>query len=419
MKDTDARYKEALSLYQTTDLSVVEICRQTDTPVAAFRAYLRRRHRHLILARYGIDASPEEAGHIRLRKARGQSPQTHAKYKDAIAACDNRHYIALNISQIAAMFSLNPTSLGKQLRNHFPDILERRESARLRLGLDDKFHRGSPKWCREQYAGAIRHLRETDDTIAETARLLNLSYSGLREHLLGYHKKLVEEREGKRRRAKGRKKIGSITGNGKRHLPSEEQVKRYEEATSLYRDTAMTMKEIATATGISLNGFKNYLRMWHVDLMLQRRGVEPAEVADREEALRGSKQYLKSSAAKYAEAIEFLKNTPQSTAAVADRFDLHPDCFREYLREHQPELAASLGMKRLGNGQVVLARSAEKYGEAIDLYSSSSESLASIARRLGLTYNSLNSFINRNCPEAILSHNRMVEAENTRKKTKT
>lgn len=406
---TDGLYARALHLYRTTELSAKEICEQTETTLAGFKAYLYRHHRELMLARHGISLTAEEASETRLRRAKGQSRAAREKYMNAILACDDKEYIEYNVSQIAAIFHLDPNGLGQQLRSHYPEILERREKERHRLGINDNFQRGARAWCKEQYAEAVEHLRSSEDTIMEAAEKFNLSYTGLRGHLLYYHRSLVEMREGKRVEATGTKRIGKLTGNGSRHLPAEEQTKRYEDAVELYRTTAMTMKEIAAATGISQNGFNNYLRMWHIELMLERRGV--TAVGNHEEALRTSKQYLKSAAEKYSEAIASLKESGKATAEVAKQYGLHPDCFREYLHEHEPALAARLGMKKLPNGRHVLARSAEKYSEAIHLYRTTTETLKSIAGRLGIKYNSIGGFIRRNHAEAIEEHNRLVEAE--------
>ncbi len=409
-RETEARYAAALELYRSTDLSMKEICERTDTNLIGFKGYLYRNHRELMFARHGIALTSAQAQNTKLRESKGQTEESQAKYSDAISACGDIKYIKYTITQIADIFHVPATGLANQLRNHFPEILERRELERLQRGIADNIHRGTPQRCKEQYAAAVEHLRNSDDTIAQTAQKYDLSYTGLRGHILFYHKELVAQRENKRKNATGKKALGSLTGNGARHQPSDEQHRVYEKAVSLYRTTAMTMKEIAATTGISLNGLRNYLRTWHVDLMLERRGASPRE--NTADALRTSKQYLKSTAAKYAEAIEFLKNSDLSTAEVAKRFSLHPESFRSYLYEHEPELAARLGMATLPNGKLVLARSARKYETAITLYRTSTESLKSIARRFGLTYNSVWGFIKRNIPEAIEAHNKLVEAAN-------
>ena len=70
-------------------------------------------------------------------------------------------------------------------------------------------------------------------------------------------------------------------------------------------------------------------------------------------------------------------------ANVAEEFGLHPDCFRQYLKEHEPELHASLGMKKTENGGIMAPHSMGKYAEALQLYSTTTESIKSLARRFG------------------------------------
>lgn len=412
--ETEARYGEALELYRTTRLSINAICEQNGISFNAFRSYIRRWHRELMFARYGIEISPLEAETTKLRNTSGQTLSAHAKYKEAILACDDMAYIKYNVSQIAHIFRLTPSGLGHQLHSHYPEILERREKKRQQLGINDNLHRGVKPWCMEQYAGAVEHLRTSDDTIRQTAARYNISYSGLREHLLYYYKDLVRKRATKRKQAKACKKRGALTGNGVRHLPSPRQTEKYRKAVHLYRTTAMTQKEIVSATGVSINGFRNYLRVWHRDLILERRGIKCHECEDI--CLSDTKHYLKSTAAKYAGAIEILKEGGRSTAEVARDFNLNPETFRMYLHEHEPELAASLGRMCLSDGKQVSVRSMNKYQEAIRLYETTTESLKSIARRLGLQYNSVGGFIRRNRFDVIETHNQLLADKEKRER---
>ena len=165
-----------------------------------------------------------------------------------------------------------------------------------------------------------------------------------------------------------------------------------------------------------MTGLRNHLRIWNRRLIVEHRGYEcrEGEAVD----LSRTKQYLKSTAAKYAGAIACLKETGRPTAEVAREFGLHPETFREYVREHEPELAARLGMTRLADGRQVLARSMEKYGEAVRLYETTTEPLRSIADRLGLQYNSVGGFVRHSRPDAIEAHNRLVEREEALRKEK-
>lgn len=74
---------------------------------------------------------------------------------------------------------------------------------------------------------------------------------------------------------------------------------------------------------------------------------------------------------------------------------------RQYLKEHEPELHARLGRKKTTHGKSVSSESLKKYNEAIHIYGTSTESLKSIARRLGLNDSSLGQFIRRNFPELV------------------
>ena len=408
MQDVYSHYSAALELYRTTNLSVRAICRQVQVSVGGFQSYVHRHHRELLFARHGIVISPEEAVRTRLRGRSGQTAAAHAKYKDAIGACDDIAYIEFNVSQIARLFGLHPTALANQLRNHYPEILERREKERRRQGVNDNLHRGVKPWCKEQYAEAVEHLRTTDDTIRQTAELYRLSYAGLREHLLYYYKGLIRKRADKRQSAKTNKVRGGLTGSGRRHEPRSQSVEKYREAIRLYRTTAMTQEKICEETGVSTMGLRYHLQMWNKELMQERRDVDGRQ---EKKGLSESKRYLKSTAAKYAGAIGRLKASGLSTAEVAKEFGLNPETFREYLHEHEPELAATLGMTRLANGRLVLVRSVGKYDEAVRLYETTTEPLKSIARRLGLQYNSVSGFVRRNRPDAIEAHNRLIEQE--------
>lgn len=141
------------------------------------------------------------------------------------------------------------------------------------------------------------------------------------------------------------------------------------------------------------------MQTWHKDLVCERKGIpyEEGKPVDWSSA----RKYNPATAAKYADAIVRLKEGGLTTAKVAAEFGLHPECFRQYLKEHEPELHAGLGMKRTGNGKMVSPKSMEKYKEAIHLYETTSESLKSIARSFGLNDCSLGQFVKRHFPELI------------------
>jgi transposase-like protein len=361
-----------------------------------------------MLERNGIKCSPEEAKSINLNQRRGQLPATHAKYKEAIAACDSMEYIECNVSEIAREFGLSGTNLGRQLRTHYPEVLEFRERARQRLGLDDGLPRGTRPWCKEQYAEAIELLRaDRYVTVQEAAERCNVSYSGLEQHLIFYHKKLVDNRIKVRKQAVRRQRKGEITGRGTLHAPTAEITKKYAEALHLYRTTPMSARKIAKQTDVPIKGFYEYLQTWHKDLVCQRKGIpyEEGKPVDWSQVQR----YNPATAAKYADAIAQLKAGGKTTAEVAAEFGLHPECFRQYLKEHEPELHASLGMVRTDKGSVMSQHSMGKYAEALHLYATTTESIKSLARRFGFNDCAFGQFIRRQFPEMHEQHQKLVQ----------
>ena len=289
---------------------------------------------------------------------------------------------------------------GKQTLTDFPEVLESREQVRRRLSLDDNLPRGTRPWCKEQYAEAVELLcADRYVTVQDAAERCQVSYSGLKQHLIFYHKELVGNRIKIREQAVRQRRKGKITGRGTLHAPSPETIGKYAEALHLYRTTPMSARKIARQTGVSIKGFYEYLQTWHKDLVCGRKGIpyEEGKPVDWSSVRR----YNPATAAKYADAIARLKEGGLTTAKVAAEFGLHPDCFRQYLKEHEPELHARLGMKTTENGKMVSPQSMEKYKEAIHLYETTSESLKSIARRFGLNDCSLGQFIKRHFPELI------------------
>ena len=400
-RTAESKYRESIALYSDSTLSIKHICEQTGVGFAAFCSYLSKHHRELILKRHNLT----EYNHVQLRGSKGQTTAAHYKYKDAIAACDSAEYIEYNISQIARIFGLDCSALASQLRRHYPEIVPRREQARRRMGIAVNLQYGARKWSQEAYAEAVAMLQSTDLTVDAVADACQVSSSGFREHVLAYHPEITAMREQKRTEAVGCKVRGERSGNWSLHEPDAETVARYEQAIALYRDTAHSVESIVRQVGVTLGGFRYYLRTWHPELMVQRRGF------GQDVELEHTKRYKKATAQKYADAIGLLRRTDLSTAKVAAQFGLNPEIFRMYVKEHFPELTTARGMTRAANGKTVKSSSAQKYAEALHVFETTTEPLKSIAQRMGLTYNSLGGYIRRSCPEAIEKHRSLVALE--------
>lgn len=386
-------------LYSATGLSISEICEQTGVGFSAFSSYLCKHHRDLILKRHNLT----EATDVRLRGKRGQTTASLHKYGEAITACKSREYIEYNISQIARIFEVNCSSLANQLRRHYPNVIPRREELRQQMGITANLQYGARKWTESGYSRAVEMLQTSDMTIKEVALKCKVSYTGLREHIIAYYPQITQKRKDKRLCMAGQSTKGMRNGCWAIHEPRQSTLKKYERAIELYRTTSLDVTEISRIAKVNLGGFRYHLKNWHPELIVHRRGYDGV-------GLEQTKRYNRLAAEKYAPAIERLRNSGLPTATVAAEFGLKPEAFRMYLKEHCPELAAKRGMMKASNGKTVSCRSEEKYSRALHLYSTTTESLYSIARKLGITYNSIGGYVRRNHPEAILRHNTLLQS---------
>ena len=405
------KYAQAVDLYAHTEMTLQAIAKECEVSLGGLKSYLRRHQRELVLARYQIPTDGKDPKEIKIIAKGKQSPVAHAKYKEAIEACDSLKYIDLNVSQVARMFNLDGTALANYMRVHYPDIPVWREKVRMRLGINDNISRGARPECVEQYAEAVELYRTTEMTLPEVAEAYHVSEHGLSQHLRFYHKDLLMQKEEQRQQTKAleKKERGDLLGNGRKYEPSQNTEHLYAEALALYKNTALTMKEIVKRTGVPAEGFRAYLHKWHRELVLERSGISGD--VDASVDLRKAKCRMKTVAAKYEAAIDSLRQNPRPVAQVATAFGFHPEVFRDYLHKHEPELAKQQGMVQTKGGRWVSRRSEEKYAEAIRLYETTTENLKSIARRLGLTYNSLGGYVRRNYPEVIERHQRLLEKE--------
>lgn len=407
------KYAAAVEMYACSDLSIRRIAKLCHVTEAGLSAHIGRHHRDLLFRRYGLSDDDGDLQTLKVKPPRGQSLVTYRKYKDAIAACSDLAYIEYNISQIARLFGFHGTALASQLRFHYQDVIPMRERLRQRLGIADNTHRGVRPWCDDAYKKAVAMYRDTDMSLPEVAEVCKVSQGGLSQHLRYYHQDVIEAKAKRRKTSKrklGSRKAGRLAGNGNTYGPKPETIAKYAEALELFRHTGMTIKEIAAATGVSVTGFSGYLHQWYRGDKMIRRGYEWD--GESEPDLQGTKHYLKSSAVKYAPAIESLRKNPRAVAEVAAEFGFNPEVFRDYLKKHEPELAAAQGMTRKADGRLVKRSSVEKYDAAIQEYAASAEPLRSIARRHHLVYNSVMGYVLRNCPKEREMHRRLVETGN-------
>lgn len=405
------KYEEAVEMYADSKLPLCKIAVKCNVSLGGLGSYLRRYWRELILRRRGISYEGKDPKDIKIVSSGQPSIVSKAKYAEAVEACKSLEYIDLNVSQVARKFNVNGTALANYMRLHYEEIPIWRENVRRMLGIGDNVHRGVRPECEEQYVLAVEMYKSTDKTIPEIAEICQVSIGGLSQHMRFYHKEVIRKRKAERKAAKKNRIIGKICGNGQIHCPQQKTVEKYREALELYKNSNLIIKEIVRKTGVPLEGFRNYLRVWHRDLMLERRGGEKVDCKEVYIDLAKTKCYLKSTAAKYGAAIDSMKNNLRLVTQVAAEYGLNADTFRSYLWEHEPDLVSQCGMVKNENGKYTSRQAMEKYAEAVRLYETTTTNLKSIAERLGVVYNSLSGYIRRNCPDAKQKHEELVRKE--------
>ncbi len=354
----------------------------------------------------------------------------------------------LSIKKIAQETGLTPKGLSSYLSSHHRDLLYKRyglEITEIDRPIKIKPPRGQSRATHYKYKEAIEasgDIAYVEFNISQIARIFNVNPSGLSAQLKVHYPDIIPARE------KLRKKLGIDDGLHRGALPSSKSA--YEEAVLEYRDSDLTIQEVAERFGISRSGLGQYMRFYHHSvitakakrrndakkvyhkrssgslagngqlygpkeetsgqyaraLSLYRDGTKTIEEIVKETGVPpvGFKHYLDQwcrdarlnrKDGKYGAAIASLRENPRAVAEVAKEFGLHSDVFREYLKKHAPDLAESQGMVRLDNGKLVKKSAWDKYRPAIEEYRKEGGSLRSIAFKHNLTYPSLLSFLKR------------------------
>ena len=167
-----SKYEKAVALYADTDMPMKDIAKECKVSIGGLGCYLRRYWRELVLRRHQIHADGKKAEDIKIMEAGKQNVNAHAKYKDAVAACDSLDYIDLNVSQIARKFGTEGTALANFMRIHYPETLVWREKVRQRLGINDNIRHGARPECMKQYAEAVELYRKYGNDHGGSSRSL-------------------------------------------------------------------------------------------------------------------------------------------------------------------------------------------------------------------------------------------------------
>lgn len=328
----------------------------------------------------------------------GQSPETEQKYREAVQACMSIMNLSLNVADIARMYSLDPQCLRGQLKRHYPEVIPRRNELRAMLGyavLDQsRLHQSSM----EKYVPAVKMLKETDLTVKEVAERCGVTYLGLQQHLIYYHKDVAELRLGKRMQAlSGPVPVGEKDCNNRPVGPSATMQARYAPAIKMARETDLPLTEIALRCGVEPRGLQGYVQKWHRDLMEERQRKREEALLQRKEAAQPKVSRAEIVRVQYTPTVDMIRGG-MSLSEAASAVGTSPDNLRSWLKSHYPEVLdiSRNGMTKTPAGVTMKRATYERY-VVIAQYMAEhpGEGSVDVAKRFGVPVSSMNKVLAR------------------------
>lgn len=343
----------------------------------------------------------------------GQHPETETIYHDAILACQSIDNLELTVADIARKYNLKPECLRNQLKRHFPEIYARREQMRDMLGLSRPGNRGLKKATVEKYADAIQMLRNTSLTVKEVANRCNVSYSGLQQHLLCYHKDIAESRllyraDALLQTVPSDTLIGSPSAIGGVRKPRPDTVEMFAPAVKFYQETNLSVPQIAARCGLNRHALESYLKRWYPEDVARRRLAREAAWAAKKEERAGRPDRSCATVARlrFTPAIALLQEG-KTLSQAAKILNVQIWDLSAWFRRNHPEILEQTrtGMFVLPSGQKTLRRTYDRFLPIAEYIASHpSKSTKELSAKFNVPASSLVKYISTYFPEQWSRH---------------
>lgn len=334
----------------------------------------------------------------------GQRPETEAVYRDAIQACQSIENLQLTITEIARMHGVKPECLRNQLKRHFPEVIQQREQLRDALGYSVPGNRGLKVATVKKYAPAIELLRDATLTVREVAQRCGVSYLGLQQHLIFYHKDIADSRmlfrtDALLKPVKERKEsaIGGVRS------PRPETVAHFASALELYRTSALTLPEISERCHVNERAFASYLKNWYPEERERRKQERERKLKEKKEAEKNRPDRSGITVARklYTPAITLLQQG-KTLSEVARELGVDLSNLSGWLRRNHPEVLeqCDAGMMVLPSGRKVCRRTWKRFEPVAEYMSSHpSKTTVYVASKFSVPLSSVGKHISTHYPE--------------------
>lgn len=291
----------------------------------------------------------------RMLPSRERHSVTAIKYADAVAMYASTD---LSVSRIAKLCGVTAAGLSAHIGKYHRDLLCHRYGLDLSECDAGKIKVKQPKGqsliTYRKYKDAIaacQDLAYIEYNIAQIGRMFGHDGTSLASQLRFHYPDVIPMRE------RLRKRLG-IADNTHRGVKPY-CAKAYSEAVRLYRDTDMSIPEVAELCEVSVGGFSQHLRYYHRDVIeakAKKRAVSKRKSGSRKPGrLTGNGNTYgpkPETVAKYAKALELYRTTGMTIAQIAEAAGVTRTGFGGYLHQwHRGEKLVRRGFEWDGESE--------------------------------------------------------------------
>lgn len=363
------------------------------------------------------DGSVSSNRALALKKRREAVDQ---KYAEAVKLYAETN---LSLKQIAVGCGLSPGAFGNYLRRNRRELVLRRYNVSADGASPDAVKLLSPGTqsvrSHEKYGKAIAacdSLEFIELNVSQIAHMFNLSGTALTNYMRVHYEEIPVRRE------KIRQRLG--LSDNIHHGVREVSESQYAEAVRLYRDTEMTLSEVAAQCQVSERGLSQHLRFYHKEVLDVKRGKRKEAQAVPKKArgaLLGNGRRSQPSPMierKYAEALALYRDTPMTMKAIVEKTGVSKEGFRFYLHKwHMPLVLAHSGLPAdtpegtdLRRARLKMKSVAAKYAGVIESLKQNPRPLKSAATEYGFDTEVLRQYVHKHEPElahkiGLITHN--------------